>query len=189
MADQRLATDVAAGTAIASIVVTIRRDRTGVMTVHVEPAADRGGDEPVPASLEDYVAPGPLGTRPWPLRRRWPELARRQSAYPVIGRRDDDTGPLPRRRRLSAAPGILRRSAIAVALAVLVAVVALALITSPVSRPLADTDPTTLTSGPGASVPVSGAASSRCSPLTAPAWINGLYGIYGNATNAQRISS
>jgi hypothetical protein len=186
MADQRLATDVAAGAAIASIVVTVRRDRTGVMTVHVEPAADRGGEELVPASLEAYVAPGPLDTRPWPWRRRRPELARGQSAYPVIGRRDDDTDPLLRRRRLSAAPGVLRRSAIAVALAVLVAGAALALITSSVSRPSTALDPTTLTSRSGASVPVSGAASSSCSGLTAPAWINGLYGIYGNATDARR---
>jgi hypothetical protein len=189
MADQRLATDVAAGTAIASIVVTIRRDGTGGMTVHVEPAADRGGDELVPASLEAYVTPGPLDTRPWPRRRRRPERARGQSAHRVIGRRDDDTGPLPRRRRLSAAPGVLARSAVAVALAVLVAVVALALITSAVSRPSTALGPTTLTSSSGASVPVSGAASSSCSGLTAPAWINGLYGIYGNATEAQRPSS
>jgi hypothetical protein len=185
MADHSLATDGAADTAIAAVVVTIRRDPSGAMSVHVEPVADHVPAELAPTSLAAYVAPGPRETHPWPLRRRRSALAGRPSASPIIGSSDDDTGQVPRRGRFPTRPGALRPLAIAVGLALLAALVTVALITRPVTRSSTALDPTTLTSPPSPSIPASVAAATSCSQIATPAWIGGLYGIYGNSTDTK----
>jgi hypothetical protein len=183
LADPNLATDGAAGTAIASVVVTIRRDRSGEMTIHVEPTADHGGEELVPASLDAYVTPGPPDAHPRPLRRRRSTLTGGPSANAGTGRGNKDATPVPRRRRLPTTAGIQRKSATAAAVAVLAAFAAVILMTSPVTRPSTPLEPATLPSRESPSLPASVAAPAECCSL--PAWINGLYGIYGNGTGAQ----
>jgi hypothetical protein len=174
----------ATGTALASIVVTIRRDDSGVMTVHVKPAADNGDDELMAGSLEAYAAPGPPNTLPRPLRRRRSTLAGGLPPEPTTGR-DENTGPAPRQNGLTTR-GIPRRSAVAAALAVLAALAAVALIASPVSRPSTAPEPTTLPAPQSTSTLAPVATPTDCSPL--PAWINGLYGLYVTTSDAQSAS-